>query len=204
MQTNLFCQKNKEIILDHDSCLVTYFPTFLSDFAAQKFFEKLSHRIAWQQDRISLYGKEHDIPRLQAWYAENALGYSYSGIKMKVNNWTDDLLKLKSQVELATEDRFNSMLANYYRTGKDYVAWHSDDEKELGQRPTIASLSLGSERRFLLRRKQTKEKIEVIPASGSLLVMQGLTQNMWHHCVAKTSREVGPRINLTFRKVLRS
>jgi alkylated DNA repair dioxygenase AlkB len=49
-------------------------------------------------------------------------------------------------------------LINYYRDGKDRVAWHSDDEKELGINPVIASVSLGAERKFQVSTQEIQRK----------------------------------------------
>ena len=83
------------------------------------------------------------------------------------------------------------------------MGWHSDDEPELGRDPCIASLSLGSERRFLLRHKTQSNlpTYEYLLGDGDLLIMDGETQHHWKHQIPKTRRPVGPRINITFRYV---
>ena len=98
------------------------------------------------------------------------------------------------------------MLANGYRDGNDSMGWHSDDEPELGPNPCIASLSLGAERAFLLRPRKPdaagkRPSARLVLAHGSLLVMRGASQARYQHCLPKTRRPVGPRINLTFRRV---
>jgi alkylated DNA repair dioxygenase AlkB len=105
-------------------------------------------------------------------------------------------------VEQHAKVRFNSLLLNQYRDGQDGVAWHADDEPELGVRPIIGSLSFGAIRKFQLRLKDNpSEKREIEIGSGDLVVMSGNTQASWLHQVPKTSRVVGPRINLTFRQI---
>jgi alkylated DNA repair dioxygenase AlkB len=100
---------------------------------------------------------------------------------------------------------FDSVLANRYRDGRDSMGWHSDDEKELGPDPVIASVSLGAGRRFRLRHRSRPDlaTLDLVLEHGSLLVMQGATQHHWKHCLPRTARPVGERINLTFRRVLR-
>lgn len=123
---------------------------------------------------------------------------------MNAKPWTKTLLQIKKSIEPIALTTFNSVLINYYRNGKDRVAWHSDDEKELGKNPVIASVSLGAERKFKLRHKKFKEnqlKHEVLLANGSLLVMSGTTQHHWLHEVPRTAKPIGPRINLTFRVI---
>lgn len=130
--------------------------------------------------------------------------YSYSGKKLRVNPFTPELDILKNKIlhflrEHGIPAEFNSVLANLYRDGRDSNGWHADNEKELGQNPLIASLSLGAERRFDLRHNLTGEKISMPLTSGSLLVMGGELQHFWKHQVAKSTRALAPRINLTFR-----
>jgi alkylated DNA repair dioxygenase AlkB len=81
------------------------------------------------------------------------------------------------------------------------MGWHSDDEAVNGPHPVIASISLGAERRFDFRHKQTREVISVVLPHGSLLVMSGACQTYWLHRIAKTTRELQPRINVTFRSL---
>ena len=118
--------------------------------------------------------------------------------------WTNRLAGIKDRVEQLVPTRFNSVLLNYYRDQNDSMGMHSDDEKELGSRPTIASISLGSERSFLLKSKIDPDaKLVKLPlASGSLLLMKGDTQKNYKHGIGKASRTLGPRVNLTFRVIV--
>ena len=155
----------------------------------------------WRRERITVYGKPYLQPRLSAWYGD--LGYSYSGIRLEPLPWTTTLLGIKSRIELMTGHQFNSVLLNYYRDQHDSMGMHSDDERELGPRPAIASLSLGDERIFLLRHKTRKDiKTFKLPlSSGSLLLMSGATQQYWRHGINKERNPCRPRINLTFRNI---
>lgn len=156
---------------------------------------------AWRQEEIIVYGKSYLQPRLSAWYGDS--GYSYSGIRLEPTPWNSTLLDLKTRIEALTGNDYNSVLLNYYRDQNDGMGMHSDDERELGRQPAIASLSLGEERVFLLKHKSRKDlKTTRLPLPcGSLLLMSGDTQRHWKHGIAKTRQPCGPRINLTFRKV---
>ena len=138
-----------------------------------------------------------------AWYGDSNSIYTYSGIKLAPLPWTDLLLQIKRRVEAAAVSSFNSVLLNYYRDNRDSMGFHSDDEPELGLRPTIASLTLGDERRFVLKHKRNGfvKPVRLRLASGSLLLMKGDTQQYWKHGIAKETRVCGPRINLTFRRI---
>lgn len=182
---------------------VMLYHNFFDALESDRFFGELLENISWQQDKIKIFGKEVDLPRLTAWYGDEGKSYKYSGITMTPNAWISSLLLIKKEIEEVAELDFNSVLANLYRDGKDYVSWHSDDEPELGTNPTIASLSLGDTRRFLLRHKSNKdlETIEITLTNGSLLIMQGSTQHYWKHQVPKTAKAKTERINLTFRVI---
>ena len=155
----------------------------------------------WRQEEITVYGKSYLQPRLSAWHGD--LSYSYSGIRLEPLPWTPILLDLKARVEALTGNEFNSVLLNYYRDQNDSMGMHSDDERELGPQPAIASLSLGEERRFLLKHKTRKDlkTVKLVLHSGSLLLMRGDTQQYWRHGINKETRSCGPRINLTFRAI---
>jgi len=156
----------------------------------------------WSQQQITVYGKPYLQPRLSAWHGD--LSYSYSGIRLEPLPWTPILRQLRRQVETLTGGEFNSVLLNYYRDGNDSMGMHSDDERELGNQPAIASLSLGETRDFVLKHRFRKDlKTFKLPlAAGSLLLMQGDTQQYWRHGINKLRRPCGARINLTFRKII--
>ena len=171
---------------------------------AVNLLKDLTEEIPWVQNKIKFYGKESLVPRLESWHGDEGMSYTYSGIKMDAKPWTKNLLLIKESIEPIANTTFNSVLINYYRDGKDRVAWHSDDEKELGKNPVIASVSLGAERKFKLRHKKYKDnqlQHEVFLQSGSLLLMSGSTQHYWLHEIPRTAKPIGPRINLTFRVI---
>lgn len=158
--------------------------------------------IHWKQDRIKLYGKNLPLPRLTSWYGDSGRNYTYSGITSKPNHWNDGLLYLKREIERCLGVQFNSVLLNWYRDGEDYLNWHSDDEKELGENPTIASANFGETRDFVVRRKDDIAQKLVIPLKhGTLLVMSGSLQQFWEHAVPKRKKVSGSRFNLTFRNI---
>jgi alkylated DNA repair dioxygenase AlkB len=200
MQSSLFADDVVPLVIPDGQ--LSYQPEFINDH--RQWYEQLRQSICWQQDRIKLYGQDMPIPRLNAWYGDEGMDYSYSGIQLKARPWSESLLALKNQLESALNVTFNSVLANYYRDGKDSVSWHADDEAELGSQPLIASLSFGETRRFSLRHK-TDHSLAVQHIDlegGSLLVMAGVTQRYWHHQLPKTRYSIAGRINLTFRSII--
>lgn len=178
-------------------------PAFLPPAAASALLTQLIAEVAWEQRAIRIFGQEIPQPRLTAWYGDPAVRYTYSGLSWEPQPWTPALQALRQRVEAATGTRFNSVLLNYYRDGRDSMGWHADDEPELGPAPAIASVSLGATRRFRLRPKGglIHAPLGLDLPSGSLLLMAGPTQQHWQHALPKTARPVGPRLNLTFRWV---
>ncbi len=179
-----------------------YLPDFLSPVEAHDAFERLRAELDWQKEIVTIAGRRVPVPRLVCWLGDEGAVYRYSGVDHYPQPWTATLLRLKQAIEKICGQRFNSVLGNLYRDGQDSMGWHADKEKALGENPFIASLSLGGERLFRLRHNKTGETLELVLASGSLLLMGGALQHHWRHCVPKTKQSVPARINLTFRKIL--
>jgi alkylated DNA repair dioxygenase AlkB len=182
-----------------DGGVLLYFPQFLTREETDALFTSLQTTIAWKQEK-GRFG--HAFPRLTALYADEGVVYTYSGVTYPSLVWTEELDAVRRRVERAAGAPFNSVLLNRYRDAGDSIGWHADDEPELGVNPVVPSVSLGAERRFLLRHNKSREKIELVLKHGSLLVMAGTLQHHWRHSLPKLSRPVGERINLTFRNIL--
>ena len=181
---------------------VVFAPEFFGRADSNRLLAALDETTTWRQERVTMYGRTLPIPRLTAWHGDPGTTYTYSEIAMEPEPWTEPLLEIKAAVEQEAGGTFNSVLLNLYRDGNDSVAWHSDDEPELGVEPLIASVSLGATRSFQLRHQVDEtQRIEVELTHGSLLVMRGPTQRCWKHQVPKTALDVGPRFNLTFRTI---
>jgi len=179
-----------------------YFESFFQESEAKEVFNSLLEQTPWKQDPITVFGKTYQQPRLTALYATNTKPYSYSGITMNPLPMTPLLETLRDKIHQVSSSTFTTVLLNLYRDGKDSNGWHADDEKELGKNPVIASLSFGAERYFHLKHRKDKNlRLKIPLKSGSLLLMEEQTQKYWLHQIAKTARPVGPRINLTFRKI---
>ncbi len=183
---------------------VSYLRNFDLGISPMEMLRSLIDETPWRQEDVKVWGKTFRQPRLVAWYGDPGHAYSYSGISLNPLPWTDRIAGIKKRVEKLVSTRFNSVLLNYYRDQNDSMGMHSDDEKELGPRPTIASISLGAERSFLLKSKIDPDaKLVRVPlASGSLLLMRGSTQKNYKHGIGKESRALGPRVNLTFRVIV--
>ena len=164
----------------------------------------LIEQTPWRSEVITLWGQQHQQPRLTAWFGDPGARYTYSGLSLEPLPWTDLLSDIRTRIETLAESSFNSVLLNYYRDQRDSMGMHSDDEPELGRNPTIASVSLGQQRTLVLKRKFRKalKPVHLPLDSGSLLLMKGATQHHWKHGINKESRPCGPRVNLTFRRIL--
>jgi alkylated DNA repair dioxygenase AlkB len=177
---------------------------FPLEHAPNYYLEKFIADVPWRAEKVVVWGKVYIQPRLVAWYGDEGFDYTYSGIHLNPLPWTKILLEIKEKVEAATNTQFNSVLLNYYRDNRDSMGLHSDDERELGEYPTIASLSFGEARTFILKHKNDKtiKPLRLKLQSGSLLVMKGALQKNWKHGIDKEAKECGPRINLTFRRIV--
>ena len=168
-------------------------------FSHAEVLTRLLNETPWREESVVVYGKRHLQPRLTAWYGDAS--YTYSGLRLEPLPWTELLLAIRAAVESACGCRFNSVLLNRYRNGRDSMGMHSDDEPELGDDPVIASLSYGATRTFVLRHKRNKQTLRLPLEDGSLLVMRGQLQRNWLHGINKSARPLGERINLTFRYI---
>jgi alkylated DNA repair dioxygenase AlkB len=160
-------------------------------------FEGLAQAIAFEQRSVRVYGVTHPQPRLTKWYGPTP--YVYSGLTWEAAELPPVVETLRQAVQAATGGRFNSVLCNLYRDGRDAVGWHSDDEALFGRSPEVASLSFGGARAFQMRHKATRERRSFNLADGDLLYMGRGIQEAWQHCIPRTAKIVAPRINLTFR-----
>ena len=182
---------------------VNYFGTIFSIEEANHYYETLLNTINWKNDEAIIFGKKIITKRKVAWYGETEFEYTYSKVTKKANLWTTELLELKKQIEAKCGETFNSCLLNLYHSGEEGMAWHSDAEKDLQKNGAIASVSFGAERKFAFKHKETKETISLNLEHGSLLIMKGTTQSHWLHRLPPSKKVYAPRVNLTFRTIVR-
>jgi len=189
-------------IPDSDVSFLFKFPHPMDGIAI---FNKLNSETVWLHEDVVVWGKKHKQPRLTAWYGDPGKSYTYSGTVMHPMPWTNLLLSIRKELEHLTRETFNSVLLNLYRNQDDRMGFHSDNEPSLGNEPTIASLSYGATRTLIFKHKSKKElgphRLQL--PHESLLLMKGNTQKNWVHGINKQSKPCGPRINLTFRNILK-
>lgn len=178
------------------------FSKLYSEQHCTSLLDELITSINWNKDHCVVFGRRFNIPRLQAWYADEGIQYSYSNNLLTNQFWLESLLAIKHDVQQKTAYTFNSVLVTYYRDGNDHVNWHADDEGELGTDPVIASLSLGATRTFRYRHQHTGLSGEILLGNGDLLLMRPAFQMQWEHCVPAEPAIDKPRLNLTFRRVI--
>jgi alkylated DNA repair dioxygenase AlkB len=196
----LFSAEIIENVLPCDG-IVSYYPEVLNVDEASEYFDRLWQNIEWQPDEVVIAGKRILTKRKVAWYGDKQFEYAYSGSMKKALEWTDELLALRELAGKIAGASFNSCLLNLYHDGTEGVGWHSDNEDELVKNGTIASFSLGAERKFMLKHRKTKETISILLEHGSLLAMKGETQTQWLHSLPKSATVKEARINLTFRRI---
>jgi len=167
----------------------------VADLFLTNSIEDFTNEIELSQKQITMFNRTSDLPRLTAMLGK---GYNYSGIENKAQGFGWNTLQVKKRIESLINEKFDACLVNYYRDGSDYISYHSDDESNIGS--VIASLSIGETRRFVVRNKSSKEKTEIELTSGKLVVMID-AQREYEHCVPKTARKIGDRLNFTFRQM---
>ncbi|MFN4000156.1 alpha-ketoglutarate-dependent dioxygenase AlkB family protein [Algoriphagus sp.] len=180
-----------------------FYSEFFQKELSDHYLEKLQTTLAWKHEPIRMFGKMVMQPRLTALYGDETRPYGYSGISMTPLVWTVELKEMKDKLQEFTGIEFTHVLCNYYRDGQDSMGWHRDNEAVLGKNPSIASITFGATRMFQIRHYESKgHKIDIPLSHGSLLMMSGESQHHWEHQIPKTKKILGPRINLTFRKLL--
>jgi alkylated DNA repair dioxygenase AlkB len=180
--------------------LLDYHPGIFSPEESRTYLETFLRDTPWTQRTVQMYGREIITPRLTAFYADTTALSSRSDQERQPLPWTPDLLAVKTRVDGLAGVAFNAVLLNYYRDGNDSVAWHTDNDGIPGRNRIVASISFGQPRRFDVRKTgDHAEKFSVELASGSYLLMHGDFQDQWEHRIAKSTRPLKARINLTFR-----
>ncbi len=182
---------------------VHYWGKVFSLAESNRYLNSLLEHVAWKNDEAWIMGKLIITKRKVAWYGDTEFEYTYSNRTKKALPWTKELLALKTEIELKTGEQFNSCLLNLYHTGEEGMAWHSDGEKDLKKDGAIGSLSFGAERKFSFKHKSTGETVSLMLEHGSLLVMKGTTQSHWLHRLPPTKKTLKPRVNLTFRTIVK-
>ena len=189
-----------------------YQPDFLKAPAAQRLQDTLTAHVCWQHESVTMFGKTHTLQRRSAWFGDAGIAYRYSGQIHEATGWPSYLETIRDQIRSTLPRRkhhpdkpFNFVLANFYDHGHQAMGWHRDNEPEI--HPLIASVSLGSPRRFRLEgsylepaESQAKNCSgdAIVLEHGSLLLFDGRRR----HCLPKMTKVVDPRINLTFRTII--
>ncbi len=185
--------RSSKTIFDHEGKVI-----LVKNFIKEDLTNQLQDEITFKSEMIKMYGKDIIVPRLVAYQGD--LNYQYSNITHLAAPFTNTILALKNSIEAFTQFEFNSVLANLYKTGTDYMGYHRDNEPELDT-SLIASLSCGATRKFKFKHKKTKQTIDIVLDNGDLLLMYHC-QQAWEHALPKSLKVNQKRINLTFRRVI--
>ena len=191
---------NRPNILPQDG-IALYYDKIIGDDQVKQLYDALLNNILWENERVIMFGKEIITKRKVALYSDPSISYRYAS-KTKIGlPWTSTLLTIKNRIESITKESYNACLLNLYHNGEESMGWHSDNEKEIVANSSIASLSLGANRKFSFKHKETKETVSIELANGSLLEMKGGVQAHWWHALPKSKKVTDARINLTFRQM---
>lgn len=195
-------QKQETTLLPHDGTVI-YYGQIMARQQADHYLEALLNNVAWKQDEAVIFGRHILTKRKVAWYGDHEFEYTYSNITKQALPWNKELLELKAIAEKETGETYNSCLLNLYHNGDEGMAWHSDGEKDLKKNGAIGSMSFGAERKFSFKHKRSKETVSLLLEHGSMLVMKDDTQTNWLHRLPPTKKIIMPRVNLTFRTIIR-
>lgn len=185
-----------------NQCLPGFFlfNRFVSEHKANALYQQLLS-LTWQQPTLTIFNKQHRIPRMQYYMGDAKTGYRYSNQLFSPEPWHPSVDNLRNSLNQFFGTSFNAALLNFYRTGDDKMGWHADDEPELGHEPVIASISLGANRKFKIRENESRKVTDVNLEHGSCLLMTGHSQKNYQHSLPVQKRVITGRINLTFRHI---
>ena len=191
---------NRPNILPQDG-IALYYEKIVNDEEIKGLYDALLNNIHWENERVIMFGKEIVTKRKVAFFSDPSISYRYAS-KTKIGlPWTSTLLTIKNRIESITKETYNACLLNLYHNGEESMGWHSDNEKEIITNSSIASLSLGANRKFSFKHKVSKETVSIELEDGSLLEMKGSVQTHWWHALLKSKKVTDARINLTFRQM---
>jgi len=209
--------------LHHHGACVTYDPHFLPPDEAEGYLHGLLAALEFNTEEESQVRRPFSrekiaIPRRQTAYGDPGTSYTFAGCRVPARPWIPLLSTLREVLRVRTGATPNFVLINYYRSGRDCIGWHADDERDLGDAPTILSLSLGAPRDFQFRHREAfpqarqaarRPELQTVTLplpSGSLLIMRDPTNKDWKHQLprrgGRQAATIGARLNLTWRQVV--
>jgi alkylated DNA repair dioxygenase AlkB len=185
-----FFDSYEGILADDERGRIIYIPGFVDAETAQAWFTAVRRGVQWRSQRREMYDREVVVPRLLGHFR---LDPAPDATPMAV-------LEAARYVVAHLGVPFNSVGLNLYRDGRDSVAPHNDHLYDIRAGFPIALLSLGATRRMTIRAKAPpRRSLHVDLETGSLLVMDYLTQIHYTHGVPKTTATIDERISLAFR-----
>jgi alkylated DNA repair dioxygenase AlkB len=146
-------------------------------------FDVLERTVRWRSERRPMYDRVVDVPRLVAGPEDGEHPLLEEMRRALSARYGEDFVRVSFAL---------------YRDGSDSVAWHGDTVARDLPEALVATVSLGTPRRFLMRPAAGGRSIALPLGGGDLLVMGGTAQRTWRHSVPKVAR-AGPRIAVMFR-----
>ena len=210
--------KNKDT-----SSIFIYIPNFLNKNNKTKIVNELENYNDW---KVGYNYTGDTITRRQKWYQTNnesfCKNWKHKFDRWEPNEYTSNLLDLQKNVNdyvcsilgsdlSIKKPNYNSILINYYENGNNFITAHQDSKESFGEYPTIALLSLGDSREFILERtlqnKLARNKSQIFLnkkfelEDNSLLIMAGSSQKYYCHGIEKEENK-GKRYSLSFREYI--
>jgi alkylated DNA repair dioxygenase AlkB len=188
-----------------DGCLVALYKNVVDSTDAQALLTDLAKDLPWHI-KTDKFGPQS---RPTCYFGDPDCVFSYVALQLEPNPWPDSLQRLREKVAKACHlddpNLLTACLANHYPVEQGHIPWHYDEVRAHGPCKTVASLSLGGPRRFQLRKRQGSGGVvvaDLLLPSGSVLLMQGQTQDLYEHCLPLETSNAPHRISLTFRSIV--
>ena len=176
-----------------------YLPNFLYQEEADYLYKRLNEEIPWTQVKYYKPERGYVITPRETWCAGIHNRLDLKNFYLEYNEIPEWLLPLKELVEVESKQKFNFLLFAKYRDENDSITFHSDNEKFLGDSPIIASITVGQERPFILKHKDSKQIQEFNLSHGDLFIMKNDCQKNYLHSVPKQRTPLKTKISITFR-----
>lgn len=190
MQFSLLPEPEVLTLVDDASGYIAYKAIAFEPDDIRAWFDHLRDAVAWRSERMWMYDRVVDLPRLVASY------------DLDDPSLPSPIRQMQPVVEDFCKVRFTSAGLNFYRDGNDSVAPHGDHVERGPEEAPVALVSLGATRRMTIRSKGKPRKIfDRDLDAGSLLVMSYASHDNYDHGIPKTKELVGQRISVAFRLV---
>jgi alkylated DNA repair dioxygenase AlkB len=193
---------------NQDITFVEYIDNVLPPELYDNVFNEVNSYDDWKHGKTK---KDKIIDRQQKWYHHDEqpfckvwknsydrwLSHKYTQILKETEEYINGMVNqtIPKDVEIP---KYNSILINKYQDGSCFIPRHKDNSYSFGETPTIALLSLGCDREFVL--KNIHSEYSYTLKDNSLLIMAGCSQKYYTHELLEDLQVKDCRYSLSFRE----